>query len=83
MVYTNTEAQRCACHCQTLNNLLMKNENDQNPVMQDEWYTSLIDKIYSSLMSMPGVGMGEMGEARDEATRIVDEWMSENKIGTK
>lgn len=52
-------------------------------------YDSLVDGIYSSLMSVKSytlegeeleMGMGEMGEARDEAERIVNEWMEENKI---
>lgn len=41
---------------------------------------SLEDKIYDSLMSAPDVGMGEMGEARDEAISIVLNWMLENNI---
>ena len=49
---------------------------------------SLIQKIYDTLMLSPYVvdgevcerGMGEMGEARDEAARIVDEWLDENKV---
>ncbi len=43
-------------------------------------YESLIQKIYDTLMAMPDMGMGEMGESKDEATRIVDEWMEENSI---
>jgi hypothetical protein len=31
--------------------------------------------IYDSLMSMPDMGLGEMGEAYDEADRIVDDWV--------
>jgi len=41
---------------------------------------SLEDKIYSKLMEHPDMGMGEMGECRDEASRIVGEWMQENNI---
>jgi len=50
---------------------------------------SLEDKIYSSLMAVKmytvegeelELGMGEMGEAHDEAQRIVKEWMDENNI---
>jgi hypothetical protein len=40
----------------------------------------LEDKIYDSLMNMPDMGIGEMGEARDEARRIVTEWAEENEI---
>ena len=36
--------------------------------------------IFDSLMSMPDMGLGEMGEAYDEADRIVDEWVKENNI---
>lgn len=41
---------------------------------------SLIQSIYNSLIQMEGMGMGEMGECRDEATRIVNEWMEANNI---
>lgn len=41
-------------------------------------YDSLVTKIYETLMAMPDMGMGEMGEAKDTASSIVDEWMSEN-----
>jgi hypothetical protein len=33
--------------------------------------------IYNSLMSMPDMGLGEMGEAYDEADRIVDDWIEQ------
>jgi len=46
----------------------------------DSQYKSLIGFIYSSIMGMDGMGMGEMGEAKDEAERIVDDWMEENNI---
>lgn len=50
---------------------------------------ALENSIYSTLMASPYVdsdgevmerGMGEMGEARDEAARIVHEWMEESGI---
>ena len=41
---------------------------------------SLEDKIYDKLMENPEMGMGEMGECRDEASRIVDDWMEENSV---
>ncbi len=43
-------------------------------------YDRLVSKIYDALMAMPDMGMGEMGEAKDSATMIVDEWMRENSI---
>lgn len=55
----------------------------------EQQYKSLIQGIYDSFMGMevccecgesPSLGMGEMGAARDEAERIVDEWMETNKI---
>ena len=50
---------------------------------------NLVQKIYETLISLPYFdenlevqerGMGEMGETRDEAERIVDEWIKENNI---
>jgi len=41
---------------------------------------SLEERIYMSFMANPELGMGEMGEARDEANRIVSEWMEKEKI---
>jgi len=51
---------------------------------------SLEDKIYMAIMAVEvisedgqdilSLGMGEMGEAREEAQRIVKEWMDENGI---
>lgn len=37
----------------------------------------LESKIYETLMSNPENGLGEMGDCRDEAKRIVDEWIEE------
>jgi len=33
--------------------------------------------IYNSLMSMPDMGLGDMGDACDEADRIVDGWVDQ------
>lgn len=41
---------------------------------------ALIQGIYDTLMSSPDVGLGEMGEAREEATRIVDDWAEKNNV---
>lgn len=41
---------------------------------------ALEQKIYDLLMENPEMGMGEMGECRDAANRIVDEWIEENGI---
>ena len=52
-------------------------------------YELLTDEIYGTLMSIKTLdtegnevemGMGELGEARDEAERIVDEWMEKAAI---
>jgi len=52
-------------------------------------HENLVQKIYENLISLPYFdenneicerGMGEMGETRDEAERIVDEWIKENNI---
>ena len=41
---------------------------------------SLTKMIYDSLMNNPDFGLGEMGEIRDEAERIVRDWAAENNI---
>jgi len=46
----------------------------------EKQYKSLTDKIYTTLISMPDMGIGEMGDCRDESERIVDEWMENNEI---
>ncbi len=43
-------------------------------------HQSLVTKIYDSIMGQEDMGFGEMGEATDEANRIVNEWMEENSI---
>jgi hypothetical protein len=48
--------------------------------MNDKQYEALVQKIYDSLISNPEFGLGEMGECRGEARRIVSEWMDENGI---
>lgn len=39
---------------------------------------ALEDKIYNLLMANPEMGMGEMGECREAAERLVSEWLEEN-----
>jgi len=41
---------------------------------------SLVDIIYNSIMANDEYGLGEMGDARDEATRIVMQWIETNNI---
>jgi hypothetical protein len=55
----------------------------------NQQHENLVQKIYETLISLPYFdennemcerGMGEMGETRDEAKRIVNEWIKENNI---
>jgi len=48
--------------------------------MKKVLYDSLIEKIYQSLIYTPDYGLGEMAACREEAERIVNSWMKENKI---
>ncbi len=43
-------------------------------------YRLLVDEIYDSIMAQPDNGMGEMGEARDEAERIIQDWCQKADI---
>jgi len=43
-------------------------------------YEALVKSIYESLINNPDFGLGEMGDCKTEAERIVDEWMEENDI---
>lgn len=43
--------------------------------MKQNHINALIDGIYNSIMANDDFGLGEMGDARDEATRIVMEWI--------
>jgi hypothetical protein len=54
-------------------------------IITDSQYELLVDRIYSCLMGITMLndegeeitfGMGEMGECRDEATLVVDEWLT-------
>jgi hypothetical protein len=46
----------------------------------EKQYNSLSELIYSNLMSNPDFGLGEVSECRDEANRIVDDWVELEKI---
>lgn len=48
--------------------------------LTQQQYNSLTDLIYTSLMASDEMGLGEMGEAREEADRIVKEWCENNNI---
>lgn len=57
--------------------------------MTQEEIESLEQMIYESIMSITipcecgesaELGMGEMGEVRDEANRIVSDWIDKNNI---
>ena len=43
-------------------------------------YDLLIIEIYDSLIAQPENGLGEMGDCRDEAKRIVDTWIKKANI---
>ncbi|MEO6302693.1 MAG: hypothetical protein ABIP51_05940 [Bacteroidia bacterium] len=46
----------------------------------EKQFDSLVNKIYSSLIANPDFGLGEMGSCKEEAERIVRDWMSEETI---
>lgn len=48
--------------------------------MTQKQIESLENKIYESLIANPENGLGEMGACRDEAQRIVSEWVNDNGI---
>jgi len=50
--------------------------------MTEAQRNNLVTKIYESLISNPEFGLGEMGVCREEAERIVTEWMEENNIAS-
>ena len=43
-------------------------------------FDSLRNEIYESLISNPDYGLGEMGSCRDEAERIIEDWMEKESI---
>jgi len=48
--------------------------------LEDNLVESLRRKIYESLIANPENGLGEINDCRDEAERIVKEWMDENNL---
>lgn len=53
----------------------------QKELLQDEIYSTLMAvKMTDSEGNEIEMGMGEMGEAHDEAERIVDEWLTKAEI---
>ena len=65
------------------------NKQSMQTILTTEQIKSLEDKIYDCLMVMEvagdddntySLGMGEMGEAREQAQNTVSEWMEENNI---
>lgn len=55
-------------------------QNADEQSVGEKVYTLLVDKIYSTLIAAPEMGLGEMGGVRDEAERIVKEWMEESGV---
>lgn len=45
-----------------------------------ELLNSLRHKIYVKLIENPELGLGEIGECKDEAARLVEEWLNENNL---
>lgn len=48
--------------------------------MNSKQIEALVDLIYRSLISSPEMGLGEMATAREEAERIVSQWIKENNV---
>lgn len=60
--------------------LAIKKTEDRITTLSAKQYKSLEDGIYATLISAPDMGMGEMGECRDEAERIIKEWADNEQI---
>lgn len=52
----------------------MDNQN-HNIQLTDQQYIDLVDVIYEWIMYNEEMGLGEMGDARDEAEQIVRRWL--------
>lgn len=59
---------------------IKKVREDGLPVLSSKQYKALEDEIYNSLMSNPDMGIGEAGECRDEAERIIKAWADAEQI---
>lgn len=52
----------------------MDNQN-HNIRLTEQQHIDLVDVIYEWIMASDDMGLGEMGDARDEAERIVRTWL--------
>lgn len=52
----------------------MDNQN-RNIQLTDQQHIDLVDVIYEWIMYNEDMGLGEMGDARDEAEQIVRRWL--------
>lgn len=52
----------------------MDNQNSNLELTEDQ-HIDLVDVIYEWIMASEDMGLGEMADARDEAERIVRQWM--------
>lgn len=48
----------------------------------EKQYNLLVSEIYDTLINMPEMGLGEMGECTDTAKIIVDNWLQKAKVET-
>ena len=55
-------------------------KTDTLTTIPSELLESLRTKIYDSLIANPDYGLGEINLCRDEADRIVNEWLDENNL---
>lgn len=61
----------------------MDNQN-RNIQLTDQQHIDLVDVIYEWIMFNEDMGLGEMGDARDEAEQIVRRWlMRTNSVNFK
>lgn len=52
----------------------MDNQNS-NIRLTEQQHIDLVDVIYEWIMASDDMGMGDMGDARDEAEQIVRRWL--------
>lgn len=59
----------------------LKEEKPEGTTLKEEAYTSLVKKVQLGILnSNPDFGLGERGEAWDEAERLVKEWIVQHSI---